>query len=69
MGQVPHELTPSLDDGIPYFPTISAIAESPIRRGLLYAGTNDGRLHVSRDDGATWTDVTGALRGLRPVPS
>ncbi len=66
MGQVPHELTPSLDDGIPYFPTISAIAESPMRRGLLYAGTNDGRLHVSRDDGATWSDVTGALRGLPP---
>ena len=66
MGQVPHELTLSLDDGIPYFPTISAIAESPLRRGVLYAGTNDGRLQVSRNDGATWTDVTGAFRGLPP---
>ena len=66
MGQVPHELTLSLDDGIPYFPTISAIAESPLRRGVLYAGTNDGRLQVSRNDGATWIDVAGGFRGLPP---
>ena len=57
MGQMPHDLTPSLDDGIPYWPTISAVAESPAAQGLLYVGTDDGRFHVSRDGGATWTDV------------
>ena len=58
MGQMPHDLTPSLDDGIPYWPTISAVSESPLAQGLLYVGTDDGRFHVSRDGGATWTDVS-----------
>ena len=58
MGEASHELTPSLDDGIPYWPTISAVAESPLREGLIYAGTDDGRFHVSRDGGERWTDVS-----------
>ena len=58
MGDDSHELIPSLDDGIPYWPTISAVAESPLREGLIYAGTDDGRFHVSRDGGERWTDVS-----------
>ena len=58
MGQMPHDLTPSLDDGVPYYPTISAVAESPLVQGLLFVGTADGRLHVSHDGGARWTDVS-----------
>ncbi len=58
MGQTPHDDLPSLDDGIPYWPTISAVSESPLRQGLLYAGTDDGRLHVSLDGGRSWTDLT-----------
>ena len=58
MGELAHELTPSLDDGIPYYPSISAIAESSLRRGLLFVGTDDGRLHVSYDGGESWTDVS-----------
>ncbi|MFO7755706.1 MAG: hypothetical protein R6V34_06970 [Bacteroidales bacterium] len=38
--------------------TITALAESELKKGLLYAGTDDGRLHVSRDDGDTWEDLT-----------
>ena len=64
MGERPHELTLSLDDGIPYYPTISAVAESPLSPGLLYAGTDDGRFHVSATDGADWDDVTDAFPGL-----
>ncbi len=64
MGERPVELTLSLDDGIPYYPTLSAIAESPLAIGLLYAGTDDGRFHVSRDGGGGWTDVTDAFPGL-----
>ena len=64
MGQMPEETLPSLDDGIPYYPTISAVAESPLAQGLLYVGTDDGRLHVSRDDGEQWNDATGAFPGL-----
>ena len=58
MGQMPDDHTPSLDDGIPYWPTISAVSESPLRRGLIYAGTDDGRLHVSHDGGERWTDLS-----------
>ena len=45
---------------IPY-QTIVALAESPRVKGLLYAGTDDGRLQVTRDGGATWMEVGGAL--------
>jgi photosystem II stability/assembly factor-like uncharacterized protein len=64
MGQKPGPETLSLDDGIPYYPTITALAESPLRRGLLYVGTDDGNLQVSRDDGATWTNAARAIVGL-----
>jgi hypothetical protein len=43
------------------FGTITMLAESPRRRGLLYAGTEGGRVHVTRDDGARWTDATAGL--------
>jgi photosystem II stability/assembly factor-like uncharacterized protein len=39
------------------FQTITALAESPRRKGLLYAGTDDGKLHVTLD-GKSWTDLT-----------
>jgi photosystem II stability/assembly factor-like uncharacterized protein len=44
-------------NAIPY-QTIVALAESPKTPGLLYAGSDDGRLHVTRDAGKTWTDLT-----------
>lgn len=45
---------------IPY-QTITALAESPKEKGLLYAGTDDGKLHVTRNGGESWTDITAAL--------
>ncbi|WP_419164304.1 sialidase [Candidatus Palauibacter sp.] len=50
--------------GVEYAGVVFGIAESPIEPGLIWAGTNDGRLHVTRDDGANWTDVTGNIDGL-----
>ncbi|MFK7928949.1 MAG: WD40/YVTN/BNR-like repeat-containing protein, partial [Myxococcota bacterium] len=43
---------------VEYHGTIFAAAESPLEQGLLWCGSDDGLLHVSRDDGATWSDVT-----------
>jgi photosystem II stability/assembly factor-like uncharacterized protein len=43
--------------------TVTALAESPLRRGLLWAGTDDGLIQVTLDDGATWTDVTPKVVG------
>jgi photosystem II stability/assembly factor-like uncharacterized protein len=37
---------------------ISTIDESPIRQGLLYVGTDDGVISISRDGGATWNRIT-----------
>ncbi|HXV86612.1 MAG TPA: sialidase family protein, partial [Gemmatimonadales bacterium] len=64
MGRCGEDSTASLDDGAPYYPTISAVAESPLQRGLLYVGTDDGNLQVSRDDGRTWTNVIARVPGL-----
>ncbi|MDE2794615.1 MAG: hypothetical protein OXL34_07330 [Gemmatimonadota bacterium] len=69
MGQMPDDYLPSLDDGIPYWPTISAVSESPLRRGLIYAGTDDGRLHVSHDGGERWTDLSARDISDSDVPS
>ncbi len=43
------------------FGTITDISESPIKQGLLYAGTDDGQLHVTKDDGMTWTRINHGL--------
>jgi photosystem II stability/assembly factor-like uncharacterized protein len=64
MGRLPSETVLSIDDGVPYYPGITAIAESPRRRGVLYVGTDDGRLRVSMDEGKTFTDVQDALPGV-----
>ncbi|MDN3203202.1 VPS10 domain-containing protein [Algoriphagus sediminis] len=64
MGQRADENTASLDDGIPYYPTLTAIAEDLHKPGVLYVGTDDGLLQVSWDDGQTWNDVTSELTGL-----
>jgi photosystem II stability/assembly factor-like uncharacterized protein len=46
--------------GVEVFGTIFAFEESPHRAGLLWAGSDDGMVHLSRDNGATWKDVTPA---------
>ena len=56
-------LTPD-NIGVEYGDVIYAIAESPIKRGLLWVGTNDGLVHVSQDGGGNWTNVSANLPGL-----
>ena len=53
-------LTPD-NIGVEYCCVIYAFDESPAQQGVFYAGSNDGKVHVSRDDGGTWTDVTANL--------
>ncbi len=40
------------------YPTLYSIRESPVQRGVIWAGANDGPFHVSRDNGVTWTNIT-----------
>lgn len=44
--------------------TITTLAESPVRPGILYAGTDDGKVWVTRNDGATWEDLTTRFPGV-----
>ncbi len=44
--------------GVEVYGTVFSFEESPLEAGLLWAGSDDGRVHVSRDNGSTWTDVT-----------
>lgn len=44
--------------GVEVYGTIFALEESPHEAGVLWAGSDDGLIHVTRDNGETWTDVT-----------
>ncbi len=46
--------------------TVVTLTESPLAKGLLWAGTDDGRLWMTRDAGGHWTELTGNLRGVPP---
>ncbi|HEV2671656.1 MAG TPA: hypothetical protein VGU74_11220 [Gemmatimonadales bacterium] len=46
--------------------TLFALAESPVKAGVLWAGSNDGLVHVSIDGGAHWTNVAGSIPKLSP---
>ena len=43
------------------YQTITSISESPLKFGLLYAGTDDGFLHRTKDGGGTWTEILAGL--------
>lgn len=49
-------------DGNVWYCTITSVAESAHTRGVIWAATDDGRIHVTRDEGKTWSDVTPAIR-------
>lgn len=44
--------------GVEYYATIFAAGESPIKEGLLWVGSDDGLIHVSKDGGTNWENVT-----------
>jgi hypothetical protein len=58
-------LTPD-NIGVEYADVIHAIAESPKQAGLIWIGTNDGLVQVTRDGGKNWTNVTKNIPNLPP---
>lgn len=61
--------------GEEFYSTLYSVAESPHTRGVIWTGSNDGLIHVTRDDGATWQDVTpeglpggGRVQTVEPSP-
>ncbi|PYS33380.1 MAG: hypothetical protein DMF75_09550 [Acidobacteria bacterium] len=61
--------------GEEFYSTLYAIAESPLEKGVIWVGANDGPFHVTRNNGKTWTDVTpkdlppgGRVQYIEPSP-
>jgi photosystem II stability/assembly factor-like uncharacterized protein len=49
--------------GIPWF-AISSISESPLTKGVIWAGTSDGKVQVTRNDGGAWSDATAKIAAV-----
>ncbi len=43
------------------YSTVWSISESPVKKGLIYAGTDDGNIHVTRNEGGDWEKITKGL--------
>jgi len=61
--------------GVEYAGVVFGIAESPLEKGTIWVGTNDGQVQLTRDDGTTWTNLTrnvpmlpawGSVRSIAP---
>lgn len=47
-----------------YYGNVYSLAESPVQKGVIWAGTDDGNLQVTQDDGKTWTNVAPNVTGV-----
>jgi photosystem II stability/assembly factor-like uncharacterized protein len=52
--------------GAEYYATVISLAESPLRAGTIWAGTDDGNLQATTDGGKTWRNLTKNVPGLQP---
>ena len=66
MGVAGSEAQMSRNDGQSSYGNLTAIAESPLDAAVGYTGSDDGRLHGTRDGGATWQDLTPNVPDLPP---
>src|SRR5262249_7893406 len=64
-GKVPKDAL-SRHDGVAASSTLTTIGESPLDPNVIYAGSDDGQLQVTRDGGKTWRNVTSRLSNLPP---
>ncbi|HXM37897.1 MAG TPA: hypothetical protein VN908_04460 [Gemmatimonadales bacterium] len=58
-------ITPDVT-GAETYCTIVSLAESPLRPGLLFAGTDDGNVWLTKNDGGSWENLTGRVAGVPP---
>lgn len=63
------DLTTNRKQGNVPFSSITSLAESPLQFGLLYAGSDDGLLWVSKNGGGTWEQIQGGLPANRWISS
>jgi photosystem II stability/assembly factor-like uncharacterized protein len=63
-GKTPDKKTLSRHDGVEEYPTITTLSESPLTANVLWAGTDDGNLQVTRDAGKSWKNVAARVPGV-----
>jgi photosystem II stability/assembly factor-like uncharacterized protein len=63
-GKTPDKTTLSRHDGVEEYPTITTLSESPATPNVLWVGTDDGNLQVTRDAGKTWKNVVSRVPGV-----
>ncbi|WP_419163047.1 VPS10 domain-containing protein [Candidatus Palauibacter sp.] len=68
MGARPDSTTLSKHDGASGYGEITAVAESPVEAGVLWVGADDGSVRLSRDDGASWADLTDRVAAAAGLP-
>jgi photosystem II stability/assembly factor-like uncharacterized protein len=64
LGKVPDKSTLSRNDGVQQYPTITTFSESPLTANVLWVGTDDGNLQVTRDGGKSWKNVVTRFPGV-----
>ncbi len=64
MGVAGEDIDRARHDGVRHFGTITSLSESPLNPDILYAGTDDGNLHVTRNGGQDWVQLNENI----PVP-
>ena len=65
LGKLPDRNMLSRHDGVQAYPCITTISESPLKAGVLWVGTDDGNVQVTRDGGKTWNNIVGKIPGVR----
>jgi len=63
-GKTPDKNTLSRHDGVQEYPTITTLSESPLTPNVLWVGTDDGNVQVTRDGGKTWKNVASKVPGV-----
>src|SRR6266478_170560 len=63
-GKTPDKSTLSRHDGVQQYPTITTLSESPLTPNVLWVGTDDGNLQVTRDGGKIWKNVAPRVPGV-----
>jgi len=63
-GKTPDKGTLSRHDGVQEYPTTTTFSESPLTPNVLWVGTDDGNVQVTRDAGKTWKNVAARVPGV-----
>ncbi len=64
MGVVGKDVTIAKNDGVQSYGNLVQVVESPKQAGVIFAGSDDGIVHMTRDNGKTWTNLNARLPGM-----